>query len=238
LKAQAVAARTYIHKRSGIHAHQGYDLCDTAHCQAYGGMNDEAISTDIAVDATRDVLALYEGQPIEAQYFSSSGGATENSESVWQTPLPYLRSVPDTYETDAREWSRTLTAAQMNDLLAASGYSIGGFTGLSVAELTAAGRVNRLVINGTAGSVNLTKEEVRTFFSRLPGGSLESRTFSVSYGPFAGSGGGGVNITGRGYGHGVGMSQYGAKGMAEAGFTFDQILQYYYTGITVDRLAR
>ena len=288
LRAQAVAARTYIYARTGVHSASGYDLCDTNHCQVYLGYGNESVAASAAVDATAGIVATYNGQPITASFFASSGGYTEDSEKVWVTAEPYLRAVPDTYETEGKIWSREYTLQDIERAVAARNADIGAVTGVSISEASASGRVQELVITGAKGSLSLTKEEIRAFFAPLQGGMLESRNFTIANGyvtttpaqayvydgkntansGLAGlsvvSGSGAVSalpnqtlsvisasgvtsvspsasvtssnsnaitLSGRGNGHGVGMSQYGAKGMAEAGFGFDEILRYYYTGI-------
>ena len=288
LKAQAVAARNYTVTDMGKHNGQGFQFCDGPHCQTYLGVTNEAASTTQAVNETSGVLAYYNGQPINAVYFSSSGGYTEDSGNVWVNASPYLKSVPEVNETQYKEWVRSFTPAEIQTQLAAKGIQIGTVTGVSVKSVSAAGRVMELTINGTSSSATLVKEEIRNFFAGTTGGILESRNFTLSNGSaktvatkvsvwsggapaemalntLAGiaadgqpvalnnatvtgsqttftytgqtnqavAGGNAIVFSGRGYGHGVGMSQYGAKGMAEIGYTFDQILKHYYSGIEV-----
>jgi len=289
LKAQAVACRNYALDRMGIHSDEGYDLCDLSHCQNYLGAGNEAASTSAAVDATDGYLIYYDGAPINAVYFSSSGGVTDDSENVWSDAVPYLRSVADPYEYDPKVWTRSFTFAELTSAASANGMTIGAVTGVSV-TMEPSGRVGSMTITGTNGSQTLTKEAIRTFFSQTPGGSLESRNFTIQDGATSGaaaniyvlsgsssspqpaslpglyaigaggvtqqlgsasimdgngnvtavgapsgvvSSGGGVTFAGRGWGHGVGMSQHGAEGLAEMGYNFIQILQFYYTGVTV-----
>ena len=324
LKAQAVAARSYAHTTIGVHAEYGYDLCATVCCQVYLGIRQEDERSTQAVRATRGMVALHNGEIINAVYSSSSGGITDNSENVWQEAVPYLRSVADPYDTTGREWSRTFTRTQLTHIAAANNAGIGAVQSVRI-EPSQTGRVQRLILVGGSGQVALEREAIRTFFSPSSDGALYSRvfridSFSVSGGAInapttpppqsaganvfvtsspvpqiqnmsglrfldrdgglapitsgnihvqtaegprilnpAGAGTGAVtgtpnpaNITqnvqisgglsssnysltfiGRGWGHGVGMSQHGARGMAYAGYTFEQILKHYYTGITL-----
>lgn len=296
LKSQACAARNYAVAGIGKHRNEGYDLCDSIHCQVYLGAGNEAESTTQAVNATEGVMILYDGKPIEAGFFSSSGGMTDNSENVWTNSLPYLRSVKEVNETMAKQWTRVITLAELDKVLSANNANIGSATGMYIGSYNNAGRVGELIITGTKGNKSLQKEDIRTYFSSLSGGSLESRNFSLSTGTAFGdfsnvyitngfqtvqspvsaisvtsdgntlntlsallgnitvigsggttaysqtaavtqppntSGGTDIIITGKGWGHGVGLSQFGAKGMAELGYTYDQILKYYYTGVEV-----
>ena len=294
LKAQACAARNYAITSMGRFADEGYDLCDSILSQVYLGVGNEANSAIQAVNATKGMLILYGGKPINAVYFSSSGGRTENSENVWSAAEPYYRSVPELFETGYKEWMRVITLAQLDSVLTANGADIGAATGMYIGSYNSAGRVGELVITGAKGSITLVKEQIRTYFASLPGGSLESRNFQLSTGTLAtvpteisitngtiqstallpgivitadgqtkttiassgtvmvkGNGttanyaassvtgvagsvtGKDIIITGKGWGHAVGMSQYGAKGMAENGYTFAQILAYYFQGVIV-----
>lgn len=290
IKAQAVAARSFTSTKKNYHSANGYDVCDSVHCQVYLGASNEAASAISAVDATNNIYAYYAGEPINAVFSASSGGYTENSENAWSQALPYLRAVSDVYETTAKLWSRSFTLSDISALLTANGVSIGAATGVAITEASASGRVQRLEIYGTAGTHVLTKEDIRNFFAKHSEGALESRVFSITNGtsssavvPYriqgqgysvevqlsglsvvsasgssvvVGSGGlsavsasgtsaltqeagtsvsvgNVIQISGRGYGHGVGLSQHGANGMAAAGFTYDQILKHYYTGIEV-----
>jgi stage II sporulation protein D len=288
LKAQTVAARSYAMTRMGVHNAQGYHLCDRTHCQVYLGAGNESESAILAVNATIGVLAYYDGMPINAVYSSSNGGASENSEDVWNNAVPYMRAINDIFETSGRQWERSFTMQQIQALLTED---IGTVTRVYVNSVSLFGRVQELVIEGTAGSRVLTRDGVRTFFSGAEGGSLESKNFvmqnpsamavetrlfvadtrridnipvadmyalsvngqlsrlfsvtalgkdgSAAYDAVTsivagGSSQGGLAVfTGRGWGHGVGMSQHGARDMAEMGFNYIQILQHYYTGIQV-----
>jgi len=328
IKAQAVAARSYALTRIMANAHKnsGYELCDGTNCQVYIGYGNEKDRTTEAVEETEGELALYDGQPINAVFFSSSGGSTDNSENVWSSKVPYLRAVPEINET-APEWKRTFTSEELGELLADKGYDIGEIESIEV--ITGEyGRVQELIFEGEDGTKSFEKDEVKTFCSASSGGSLQSRMFSINeelpeYGDveyddedeenedekvtyseiyvytedgrelveakslrvideyedisriedsfyvitsegkekfeieeikeekkssskkkeyevedvYEGgvyySENGKFTFYGRGNGHGVGMSQYGAKGMAEAGYDYEEILEHYYTGITV-----
>jgi len=180
LKAQTIAARTYMVRRSlqGPHAHQGFDLCDTECCQVYRGVAQEQLRTSQAVTETRGLLIFYGDQVIEAVYFSSSGGATDNSENVWVATRPYLRSVNSIAEHEPLQWTRTFTWAQISTLLTNAGANIGPATGMAVTQTSSSGRVQQLTIFGTTGQHVLQREGIRSFFGPQ-GGWLASRMFSI-----------------------------------------------------------
>lgn len=224
LKAQAVAARTYT--KSSLGKHTVYDLCDNVHCQAYNGLSSEYQSAVEAVQATAGKCIYSNNKLIDAVYFSSDGGATLSSEDVWSNALPYLRGVKDTYEKDFKKWERVFTYADLTDIASKKGYEIGNVTDLT-AKYNENSIVTSLTFKGSAGDKTITKEEIRTAFNASADGSLASRNFIITKTD------NGVTLTGKGYGHSCGMSQYGAKGMAEAGKNYIDILKFYYTGVDV-----
>jgi stage II sporulation protein D len=124
------------------------------------------------------VLILYNGQPITASYFSSSGGATDNSENVWVQARPYLRSVHSITEFAPMQWERTFTWAQLTTLAANANARIGNVTGVTLST-SYAGRVQELTLTGTNGTHSITSERIRTFFT-TQGGALPSRNFHAN----------------------------------------------------------
>ena len=185
LKAQAVASRSFTVTRRGAHANEGFDLCDTVHCQAYNGVSFETTRTTNAVRNTANLLIWHANQIVSATFFSSSGGHTDDSENVWTGTAPYLRAVLDFYEQNARVWYRVITLDDLNRALLAANANIGTATGMFVNQ-TANNRVQELIISGTMGNKSLTREQIRTFFAPIEGGSLASRNFTITSG---GSGG-------------------------------------------------
>lgn len=179
LKAQAVAARTYAMTKLGAHTDSGYQLCDTTACQVYKGYSNEADTTTAAVDATAGEIACYNGSPIEAVFSASTGGYTENSENVWNAPVPYLRAVPELGEYGDNSWTRTLTLDELTALLQAKGAGIGTAKDIVITKLSTGGRVQELQIIGTSGTKTLTKETIRTYFSSACG-TLPSKMFTIN----------------------------------------------------------
>lgn len=101
LKAQAVAARTYIYRNLGQYANEGYDVCSTDSCQVYAGASSEdPLSTQAVLD-TRGTIAIYDGKPINALYSSTCGGRTEDAANIFNEKIPYLVSVPCEYKHPA-----------------------------------------------------------------------------------------------------------------------------------------
>ncbi|MDF2500204.1 MAG: SpoIID/LytB domain protein [Anaerosporomusa subterranea] len=261
IRAQAVAARSYAFAGVGKHQGQGFDVCPTVHCQVYGGRDSEAARSNQAVDETRGMMATYQGSVITAFFHSSSGGHTENSENVWGTPFPYLRGVRDFDQDSPRfVWDRRISIAQLTELLRTAGLLVGEVTGIELSPLThqpviaadrgVSGRVKTIKITGTAGRVQLSGAK----FSSLL--SLPSTLFDVSIargealpaltgksarrGLVQDSSRDILLLSGKGSGHGIGLSQWGAKAMAEkaplgSNQFYKEILAYYYPGATIQR---
>jgi stage II sporulation protein D len=285
LKAQAVAARNYAYINMGKYEKWGFDLTDTTTSQVYNGYDAEKASTNRAVDETRGKKVLYNGKLAYLYYFSSSGGMTEDNIHVWGSDVPYLKSVPDPYESGKSynyNWTRTFTAEQLKGILFLSDVEIGDIVSVTAEKYSPAGRVIQLKFTGTKGQITYYRDDGKVLLG-LPsqmytissgsagasfavdstgatvpvnlGGALAvsadgtsavSQTGSISVvssggvsvisaGTGAGAGSPGTFVfTGKGWGHGIGMSQEGAKGFALQGYTYDQILKHYFTGVTVE----
>lgn len=243
LKAQAVAARNYALRQRGSlrFSGQGYDVVATDLSQVYRGYTGEKATTTEAIDATKGVVMLADGKPIDAVYHSSSGGATENSEEVWTYPSSYLKTKPDPLDLNALHYNwQYPTSGEMSmsqvaaKLKAYKGWSFGTITNVVAEQMTSSGnRIMVLRIEGkdTAGNPltqRLSKaDSVRSAFGLKSGPREVVVNLGLDLLPT------GIIFKGSGWGHGLGMSQWGAKGMAEAGNEYRSILQYYYTGVTI-----
>ena len=236
LRAQAVAARTYTYYKMSSGGNHGdtADICtDHSCCQAFlgkdraadnWGKNAERYEARIenAVSATDGQVMLYGGAPILAVFHSSSAGETWNSGEVWAQDLPYLQSVSSPEGEGVPNYYSTveLTEAEFREKFLAA---------RPEADLSgpASGWIRDPVMDGvhvesvTIGGVSVSGPSVRSIFG------LRSASFTAE------AGDGKITFYVTGYGHGVGMSQYGANAMAEAGSTWREILAHYYTGVTI-----
>lgn len=241
LKAQAIAARTYIVRRLKLgndketQAKQA-DVLDTTQHQVYVPLakleqrwEGEAKEQNLAklkqaADETKGQIMTYEGEPIEAAFFSTSNGYTENSEDYWEQPLPYLRSVASPWDeglSPRYEESVVVEKDEFYRKLGLSGKSASKKLSIKVMERTAGNRIKTVSINGSRFSGREVRERL----------GLASSQFSWKIQKDK------VTITTYGFGHGVGMSQWGANGMALEGRTAEQILQHYYTGAVVEQAS-
>ena len=232
LKAQSVAARTYTRKAAATGGKHGDgSVCtDSACCQGYiteedylqkGGTGESVDKIRSAVFSTTGCVLTYEGELIEAAYFSCSGGSTEDAAAVWGTDFPYLQSVDSPGEEGDAVYAQTLEFTP-EEFAAALGRDLRGnpehwFT---ITTYTEGGGVAAMTICGEryAGT------QLRTLLG------LRSTAFTVAATQEK------IAVTTRGYGHRVGMSQYGADAMAASGCTYREILAHYYPGTVLTKI--
>ncbi|NEQ48953.1 MAG: SpoIID/LytB domain-containing protein [Leptolyngbya sp. SIO3F4] len=213
LRSQAIAARSYAvyHKRKANG--RAFDLNSNQSSQVYKGLQGEAPSTQSAVDTTRGKVLTHSGRVIEAVFHSSSGGHTENSEHVWSKAVPYLKGVPDfDHNAPVYSWRAQFSLEEVGERI---GYP-GSIEAVEVLSRTPQGRANRMTIIGDAGTLTITGN---TFRQKL---ELKSTKFDLAVSPTY------ISVAGNGFGHGIGMSQWGARGMAERGHDYDEILTHFY----------
>ena len=148
LKAQAVAARTFAIFNMNKYIDKGYNICASTNSQAYGGVNHEDPLTNKAVDETRGVIITYKGKPINAVYHSDSGGYTENSENVWGSFLPYLRSVKSIFEEKVspphHTWTCSINEKDLSKKLQKQGYNINSVISIEPVKKSETGRISEL----------------------------------------------------------------------------------------------
>ena len=239
LRAQAAAERSYVYYQLAAgrkDAHPDADFCtDHTCCSAYlsetaarekwgGDFAPWNTRVEQAVSDTDGQVVLYNGRPILAVFHSSSAGRTAAAGDVWSGDLPYLVSVdsPEGEETVPNYYSTvTFTAAEAKEKLLAA-YPELKLSGtpdrwFGAAAENGSGRVETVFVGGT----DIEGTELRRIFG------LRSACFTVAADSES------VTFRVTGYGHGVGMSQYGANQLAREGKTWQEILEWYYTGATV-----
>ena len=220
-RVQAIISRTWALRNINKHKAEGYNFCDHVHCQAY---HNRCIRPDImlgTIASTGETIVDSDGNLIETPFHSNSGGETANSEDVWRTALPYLRSVPDTFSYRMRQsdWEKSLSEEQWLGYFAKTHHLNTSDDSIRRALLTfqQPHRVKQLL------QVPLTR--IRVDFK------LKSTFFSVDYDSAQHR----VTLHGHGYGHGVGLSQEGAIRMVRLGLPYDQIIRHYYTGAQIHK---
>lgn len=225
LKAQSVLARTYALKAKQT----GKKLTDTVSTQSYIDMDQmknkwgNSFNTYYnkiknAVENTNGEYLSYNGNYIEALYHSTNNGKTESSLDVFGNYYPYLISVSSEYDKNASSYLRTINMS-LDTISNKLGLSLNNDSVINILSYTDGGNIKEININGN----NFSGKKVRELLG------LRSADFDISISD------NNANITTRGYGHGVGMSQYGANGMANAGYSYKNILSHYYPGTTLTK---
>ena len=217
-QALAVAIRTYALANAGRHGRDGFDLCDSTHCQV------PRASTPVtrhAALATAGQILTYNGTPAELFYSASCGGHSERAGEVWPgIDFPYLRTAPDDVHESDVVWTLDLPRPEIERALERAGFQ-GRLRGIRVGERNASGRVARLQLAGLVPDV-IAGDQFRGLVGMT---ALRSTAFSVE------EQGAGFRFTGRGYGHGVGMCVIGAGRRAARGEGVQAILAQYYPGL-------
>jgi stage II sporulation protein D len=230
LRAQAVVARTYAVGRLGIRDDVGYDLVAGEMDQAYRGIDGESQAVAAAVDATRGVILVYEGQIVHAYYSADDGGYTADGADL-SDPQPYLVPVRDPYASGSpdRSWSAHVDAAGFAQSVNALIAPVGSLTAVTIGSFDDSGRLRTVHVTGSTGAAALSGFD----FRRLAGRHLvrSTRISSVSLD------GSVIDVSGTGFGHGVGMSQWGARTMAAQSFDYAGILRFYYKGSALTTIA-
>ncbi|MGH2734464.1 MAG: SpoIID/LytB domain-containing protein, partial [Actinomycetota bacterium] len=260
LKAQAVAARTYAlytlsQPRAGAAAVYGFDICASIECQVFSGaeivQGADGARWREAVEGTARQTVLYEGAPILARYHSTSGGRTLDNPDAFETEAgyPYLQGVTSTTEQGSPlyRWSVRFRLRDLQRIVERAGLwtsAAGRLTEARSVPSNAGRHFPDVVLRGTKGRVRLSAEELRSIVR-----DLAPRLFPALYPSPAVTSSGRlpetfpsnrieistarrlVLVRGRGWGHGVGMSQWGAHGMALRGASYADILRHYYTGV-------
>lgn len=227
LKAQAVTARTYVVREMVQKSKELYDVVATTQNQVYQGMQKETPKTTKAVDDTKGTILVYNSSPIQAFFHSNAGGFTERAENVWSSSLPYLDHVESPYDKEAPNysWEDRIPINEMNQYLKSLG--IGNIQDITVIQRNFSQRVELLAISGTLGNKNIKGKEFRSLIGET---KLKSLKFGIR------KEGESFYIKGLGSGHGVGMSQWGAQGMAKRGKSYIQILSHYYKGTELAKI--
>ncbi len=246
LKAQAIAARTYAISRSirfesGHPDHPDASLCSGVHCQAYLSLEelemlhgekwieDYWAKIEESVESTRNLVIYYEGDIVEPLYHSTSGGMTEDAVNVFAVDSPYLKAVESPYEEGSPRFRTVLNLtadefiSKLKDKYSNIEINKDNFhEKIKLIEKTDSGRVKKIAI----GNEIIEGREIRDLYG------LDSTNFTIVFDKNLGL----IEIVTYGYGHGVGMSQWGANGMAKQGKTYEEILKHYYTGIDIIKM--
>lgn len=229
VKAQAVVARSYAVYQRDARKNSTYQLESTVLDQVYSGSDIEDSRAVRGVRETAGEVLTYDGKVIPAFFHSSCGGHTEASENVWSLGLPYLRGVDCKYclSSPSVSWELNISLRKLEMLLKKGGYDVSGLRGIIPLSRNKSGRITAMSILSGRGSVNISAADFR---KTIGYGVIRSTNFDVRVC------GENAVFSGVGYGHGVGLCQWGAKKRAEEGFSYKEILSYYYPGTTLEKI--
>ncbi|MCF8465202.1 MAG: SpoIID/LytB domain-containing protein [Flavobacteriales bacterium] len=215
-KIQSIICRTYATRNLVRHVVDGYDLCDHEHCQVYSGLKPATNEVMKATSATSGLVMVDQNNNlILSAFHANCGGQTANSEDVWREARSYLTSVEDTFCTGSRSavWHKSMP---VNEFVTQLGFS----TNLAESADWSFKQPNRKKYF-TLNADSVETAQMRRLLQ------LRSTYFDLQVRD------GNVEFAGRGYGHGVGLCQQGAMKMAEIGYSYSQILGYYYKGVSL-----
>jgi stage II sporulation protein D len=253
VKAQAVAARSYTLAHLQRWRDRGFDLLATVEDQVYEGIPGERADVDEALRETSGVVALHEGRPIEAFYCSTCGGTTAGADEVWgRPPRDYLAVRADRAHSGSQpfcsaspyfRWTETWDGPALEKILRTTLPRVlgvkekgwGRLRGLTLAKRSESDRAEEVKIEFEHASFTVGRDAVRWVLRRTKGGGLRSALIRKITVERAGGRVQRVKVEGGGFGHGVGMCQFGALGMARAGYDYPTILHHYYPGVRLLR---
>jgi stage II sporulation protein D len=229
LRALAVVARTYAVYQQGRGAGKAFHMVAGNQDQNFAGWVVEGSPAREAARATAGQVLTWEGRVFATFYHSDSGGFTEAARHVFSGEVPPILGVRDEFSMESPNytWTMTISLAAIGERLRRGGLDVGQVSGVTILERSPSFRVARLAVEHSRGTSTLRGAD----FRRLIGyDALKSTLFVPT--PQNGA----VRFEGRGWGHGVGLSQFGAKGMADRGYTYPQILEHYYPGTALATL--
>ncbi len=218
-KTQAIICRTYALENYNRHINEGYNLCDDVHCQAFKGKSLSNFDIPDATYATSGLVIVDSTlNLITAGFHSNCGGQTANSEDVWLKPKSYLKSINDTFCIHQRSatWEKTINFDKWKQYLSYNGITVTDTNSSNFRLKQISRKLFYTVFND---SISLRK--IRTDWN------LRSTYFNVN------KVGENIILNGRGYGHGVGLCQEGAMKMSKSGYSYKDIIQFYYKNTSI-----
>ena len=227
LKVQAIATRTYALYKMRQNARKDFDVLASIKDQVYlyrGRASAGAAAR--AVDDTRDLVLAYRDEPILAVFSSTAAGQTEDAWNVWAVDMPYLKGVECPFDLNSPwyQWRTDIALPMLEQRLRDEGFPVGIIASLAPATYTKAGRVIQVRILHSGGELYVKGDDLRRVlgYTVLPSTQFDFDIVGMQ-----------VQFAGRGNGHGVGLCQWGAKELAERGYSAETILRYYYPGADI-----
>lgn len=230
VKAQAVISRTFALYKKHERRKQAWHLSSGLSDQVYHGVNISDQRGLHAIEKTRGIVVTYNGKLAQTFYHSNCGGVTEDAGELWKYSYPYLKviKVPFGSEDPRFNWETGFSSQQITKIARRFGFKGRTVHNIEITKLSPSGRVSHLALDGSDKIYIQAKD-----FRRLAGyQKIQSLLFEVIKTPT------GYHFKGRGNGHGVGLSQWSAKEMADLGYRYHEILQYFYPGTKLNHYSQ
>jgi stage II sporulation protein D len=230
LKVQAVATRTYALYQRVANAGREFDVVATTQDQVYRGRQGVDERVQQAVEATRGIVITYQDAPILAAFSSTAAGPTEDAMNVWSKDLPYLKGVECPFDENSPyyQWRVEVPVLSLEQSLRKQGIPVGTIATVTPFLYSRAGRVDKIRILHSDGEVILRGQDFRKAvgYSIIPSTQFDIEALGRM-----------IVFAGRGSGHAVGLCQWGAKELADQGYSYDAILRYYFPGTALQQTA-
>lgn len=230
LKVQAVATRTYALYQRLANAGREFDVVASTQDQVYRGRQGVDERVQRAVEVTRGIVITYQDAPILAAFSSTAAGPTEDAMNVWSKDLPYLKGVDCPFDENSPyyQWRVELPVLSLEQALRKQGIPVGTIATVTPFLYSRAGRVDKIRILHSDGEIILRGQDFRKAvgYSVIPSTQFDIEALGRT-----------VIFAGRGSGHAVGLCQWGAKELADQGYSYDAILRYYFPGTVLQRTA-
>ncbi|MHB1456170.1 MAG: SpoIID/LytB domain-containing protein [Armatimonadota bacterium] len=228
--AQAIVARSYALANLSRHAGEGYDLCSLTHCQVYHGVWHERAETNNAVRATSGLVLAYQGNPIPAPYHSTCGGVTTDGLYDGHRKEPFLKPVSDTVNSKTYcatsphfRWKGVASTVNIAEALRIDKVKTPlDASDMKILKSDASGRAILISLIGNTTNDVSGYDLMMSAGRHLGWQTIKSTKFSIR------RSGSKMVFEGKGLGHGMGMCQWGARGMADKGHSFKEILKHYF----------
>lgn len=227
LKAQAVVARTYALHQKQFTKSKDFDFTNDVYSQVYGGKSSERWRTNRAVDLTKGEVLTFEGSLFPAYYHATCGGHTEDASILWNIDIAPLKGVICNFCADSPhfKWRANVSLKEISAKLSALGYKIGDIGDIVILSRDTSGRVSQLQVKGKDETSKLNTQiniSAKDFRQALGPNLIRSTNFTLNIALTQ------VHFEGLGWGHGVGLCQWGMYSMAEKGYNYKGILEFYF----------
>ncbi len=209
LKSQAIVARTYAYRKMQLNATKDYDIRSTTSDQVFEWGNRPGATIRQAILQTEGWILTADGVPADTYFHADSGGHTAGTEEIWTKATPGITAKKDPW-SPARVWQVKLDPRADGDKL-----GVGKLREIRIIEKSSSGRAYKVQVRGSAKTAIMRADQLR---AKLGYNRVRSTMFLIK----------GLSIDGRGFGHGIGLAQSGAKSMAEANYTWQEILDFYF----------